>query len=267
MLEAHSLTKRFGSLTAIDQISFRASAGEIVGLLGHNGAGKTTTMRILTGYMPPTFGRVSIDGLDMMEHPQAAKKNIGYLPEVPPLYPELSVADSLRFVAGLFGVKDIATAMNSALEKTGLADVAKRLVGNLSKGYRQRVGLAQAIIHNPPILILDEPTIGLDPKQIIEIRELLVQLKKDRVILLSSHILQEVSVLCDRVMIINQGRLVADGKMSELSKNLGKKKLMVTCSGDPAVIKNALTKMAGVESVVEQGSDLEAIFLSLTGNN
>lgn len=265
MLEANNLVKKFGSLVAINEISLKAVPGEIVGLLGPNGAGKTTTMRILTGYMPPTSGTVTVAGLDMLENATEAKQRIGYLPEIPPLYPELSVEDSLRFVAELFGVKDIGAHVERALEMTHLKEVGKRLVANISKGYRQRVGIAQAIVHNPPILILDEPTIGLDPKQIIEIRELLLRLKKDRVILLSSHILQEVAAVCDRVIIINRGQIIADDTMESLSRKLGKKKLSVTVNGDLQQVKEQIVKLAGVEEVVAGGSDLESIFLSLTG--
>ena len=264
MIQAEKITKKFGPITAISGISLSVKPGEIVGLLGHNGAGKTTTMRILTGYMPPTSGSVRVGDYDLLQHPQEAKRLIGYLPEIPPLYSELTVEESLCFVADLYALNPPARFVSEALERTGLGHVRHRLIGNLSKGYRQRVGLAQAIVHQPPILILDEPTIGLDPKQIIEIRELLLHLKDNRVILLSSHILQEVSAVCDRVVILNKGQVIADGSLDQLSQNLQRKKLLVQVSGDPALIKKQIETIPGVNGVEEHGSDLEEIFLSLT---
>lgn len=224
MIEVHHLTKNYGGLTAIQDVSFCIQPGEVVGLLGPNGAGKTTTMRILTGFMPPSSGRVTISGHDLLENPLVAKRSLGYLPENPPLYPELTVEEMLKLVAGLHGIPKTSRKekLEKALEKTGTASVRKRLIGNISRGFRQRVGLAQAILHEPPFLILDEPTVGLDPKQILEIRELIRGLSQSVSILLSSHILQEVSIVCHRVIILHQGHLVADGNLKELtcSQNL-----------------------------------------------
>ncbi len=271
MIEAHSLTKRYGSLSAIEQLSFQIKPGEVVGLLGPNGAGKTTTMRILTGFMPPTSGRVTIEGYDLLESPGEAKKKMGYLPETPPLYPELTVEEMLSFVAGLRGLSGNAQRekVEKSMEKTGITSVRKRLIGHLSKGYRQRIGIAQAILHEPPFLILDEPTIGLDPKQILEIRELISQLKGERAILLSSHILQEITVVCDRVMILHKGRLVANSKMGELTESLGKqhKRYLVSVSQNQEDVREKIASVPGVESVSEYASDLEEVFLQLTKEN
>lgn len=218
MIEAISLTKRFGTCEAVSELSFQISSGEVVGLLGPNGAGKTTTMRMLTGYMPPSSGQVKISGYDLAHHPRLAKNHLGYLPENPPLYAELTVEEMLFFVAGLRGIpkKNRHEQIEKTLLKTGTMSVKKRLIGNISKGFRQRVGIAQAILHEPSFLILDEPTIGLDPRQMVEIRELIGSL--DGVsILLSSHLLQEISLICDRVLIIHRGKLVADGSIPQLT--------------------------------------------------
>ena len=217
MIEATGLTKKYGPLTAIDNVSFRINPGEVAGLLGPNGAGKTTTMRILTGFMPPTEGVVRIAGVDILDEPIAAKKKLGYLPESPPLYPELTVEESLRFVAGLQGMKNIGARLEEVMTQTGIDGVRHRLVRNISKGYRQRVGIAQALIHNPSVLILDEPTIGLDPKQILELRDLIRSLREGRAILLSSHILQEITSLCDRILIIHRGKIVAERSRNGLT--------------------------------------------------
>ena len=208
MIEVQHVTKRYGPLTAVDDISFRVERGEILGFLGPNGAGKTTTMRILTGYLPATEGRVQVAGFDVFEQPIEAKRRTGYLPETPPLYPEMTVSEYLRFVARINGVpaSDRQARIGFAMERTAIADMADRYCGRLSKGYRQRVGLAQAILHNPDVLILDEPTAGLDPRQIIETRKLITALAGDHTIILSTHILPEVSQTCQRVVIINRGR-------------------------------------------------------------
>ncbi len=225
MLTATLLSKKYGNLLAIDQVSFTIRPGEVVGLLGANGAGKTTTLRILTGAMPPTSGEVIVDGFNLLDQPNEAKRRMGYLPENPPLTPELTVEESLSFVAGLQGINPKRPKIEEAIEKTGLTEVRKRIIGNLSKGFRQRVGIAQAILHHPTFLILDEPTVGLDPKQILEIRTLIRDLKGDRAILLSSHILQEVTLVCDRILIIHHGKIIADGKISDLTERFGKKDL------------------------------------------
>jgi len=239
MIEASSLTKRYGSQLAVQNLSFKihlGEVGEVVGLLGLNGAGKTTTMRMLTGYLTPTSGQVRVAGFDLKKNPYEAKKNLGYLPENPPLYPELTVEETLSFVAGIHSLpkNKIPELIDKALIKTGLTEVRKRLVGNISKGYRQRLGIAQAILHEPPFLILDEPTVGLDPKQIIEIRQLIQNLKGESAILLSSHILQEVSLLADRVMIIHHGKLVYDQSRSEIEKSKGLEEIFFQMTQDPS---------------------------------
>ncbi len=265
-IQASSLNKNYSNLAAIQDLNLEIRPGEVVGLLGPNGAGKTTTLRILTGFMPPTSGRVTVAGFDMLENPREAKQRLGYLPETPPLYPELTVEEMLFFHAELRGIFRQARRekVEWAMEKTGICALRRRLVGNLSKGYRQRLGLAGAILHEPSFLILDEPTIGLDPKQILEIRELIRQMRGERAILLSSHILQEVSLVCDRVIIIHKGRIVADGKMGDLLAPLHKKRFLVTVSGEAAAPRSALEKIPGVESVADYASDLEELFLKLT---
>jgi len=218
MIEVKNLTKAYGSFVAVKGISFKAERGQILGFLGPNGAGKTTTMRIITGFMPASSGTVAIDGLDIFTNSLEARRRIGYLPETPPLYSDMRVSAYLRFVARLRGVKRaaVAGAVEHMLEVCGLTDMASRICGQLSKGYRQRVGLAQALIHDPPVLVLDEPTIGLDPRQIHEIRELIRGLAGERTIVLSTHILPEVSQICDKVVIINDGRVVLEEMIAEI---------------------------------------------------
>lgn len=265
MIEAISISKNFGDLQAIRDISFRIQPGEVVGLLGPNGAGKTTTMRILTGFMPPSSGKVTIAGHDLLNEPKEAKRKLGYLPENPPLYPELTVEEMLAFVAGLRGIAKNRRKekIDEALAKTGTTEIRKRLIGHISKGYRQRVGIAQSILHEPAFLILDEPTIGLDPKQILEIRELIRSLRESSLaILLSSHILQEISLVCDRVLIIRQGQLVADGRIADLTQ--GRKKLLVTVHEDLDEMQRQIRDLPGVEAVEEYRSGLEEVFLQLT---
>src|SRR6185503_13375320 len=211
VIEVQHLTKRYGRVTAVHDVSFRVERGEILGFLGPNGAGKTTTMRILTGYMPATEGKAIVAGFDVFDQPIEAKRRTGYLPETPPLYPDMTVIEYLGFVARIKGVPpgERRQRVQQVMERTRVADMANRLCAKLSKGYRQRVGLAQALIHNPDVLILDEPTAGLDPKQIIETRELIKDLAGDHTVILSTHILPEVSQTCERVVIINAGRVVA----------------------------------------------------------
>jgi len=224
-IEVRGLCKRYGEVDAVDDLSFSVGAGEVVGFLGPNGAGKTTTMRMLTGFVPPTDGSVSIAGHDILSEPLAARRAIGYLPETPPLYPEMSVEGYLGFVAS---IKDVPRAgrkraVDRALGRCGLADVRRRIIGQLSKGYRQRVGLAQAIVHDPAVLILDEPTVGLDPIQIREIRSLIAELAsageggQGQTIILSTHILPEVEAICQRVILISAGRKAVDEPLSELT--------------------------------------------------
>ena len=224
MIEATNLSKRYGDIAAVDGVTFSVQRGEVVGFLGPNGAGKTTTMRMLTGFLPPTNGTARICGHDIFEEPLAARRAIGYLPETPPLYPEMTVFSYVDYVAR---IKDVArrerrAKVERALERCGLADVSRRVIGTLSKGYRQRVGLAQAIVHEPPVLILDEPTIGLDPIQIGEIRQLIADLaggdgEARHTVILSTHILPEVEAICRRVVMINAGRKTVDAPLAELT--------------------------------------------------
>jgi ABC-2 type transport system ATP-binding protein len=218
MIEVKNLTKRYGDFVAVRDVSFKADQGSILGFLGPNGAGKTTTMRVITGFMPATEGTVLVDGLDVFTESLEAHRLLGYLPETPPLYSDMRVDSYLRFVAKLRGLRrsDVEAAVERVLKVCGLADMAHRICGQLSKGYRQRVGLAQAIIHNPPVLVLDEPTIGLDPRQIHEIRGLIHELRGQHTIVLSTHILPEVSQICDRVVIINSGRVVLEESLGSL---------------------------------------------------
>jgi ABC-2 type transport system ATP-binding protein len=222
MIKVQSLTKRYARTVAVDNISFEVEKGQIVGFLGPNGAGKTTTMRVLTCFLPPTGGTASVAGFDVLEQPLEVKKRIGYLPETPPVYPEMEVDEYLAFVGKLKGIasSDLTRRIGEVSEKCAIGDVRKKLIGKLSKGYRQRVGLAQAIIHNPDVLILDEPTSGLDPKQIIETRELIKNLAGEHTIILSTHILSEVEHSCERVLIISKGKLVATDSVANLTNRL-----------------------------------------------
>jgi ABC-2 type transport system ATP-binding protein len=223
VIEVQNLTKQYGPVTAVSDVSFKVEKGEILGFLGPNGAGKTTTMRILTGYMPATDGKAFVAGYDVAEQPLEAKRRTGYLPETPPLYPDMTVSDYLMFCARIKGVPktERKTRVTATMERTRIADVANRHCAKLSKGYRQRVGLAQALLHNPDVLILDEPTAGLDPKQINETRNLIKGLAGDHTIILSTHILPEVSQTCSRVVIINKGRVVAVDTPENLTSRLG----------------------------------------------
>jgi ABC-2 type transport system ATP-binding protein len=218
MIEVSNLSKRYGDLVAVDDASFRVEKGQILGFLGPNGAGKTSTMRMITGFMPPTSGSVRVAGFDTVKDSMAVRRRIGYLPESPPLYLDMTVQAYLHFAARLKGLRrsEMGDALERALSVCGLAAVRERLIGHLSKGYRQRVGLAQALIHNPPVLVLDEPTIGLDPRQIIDIRELIATLRGEHTIILSTHILPEVSQVCEKVVIINEGRVAIEGLLAEL---------------------------------------------------
>ena len=253
MIEVQHITKRYGRVTAVDDVSFRAERGEILGFLGPNGAGKTTTMRILTGYMPPTEGKAMVAGLDVFTQPTEAKRRTGYLPETPPLYPDMTVREYLDFVAKIKGVppKERRNRVASTMERTRVADMASRHCSKLSKGYRQRVGLAQALIHNPEVLILDEPTAGLDPKQIIETRDLIRSLGGDHTIVLSTHILPEVAQTCHRVVIINKGRVVAVDTPENLTARLkGAETMYVQVDSDGADALTVLQAIPGVTRVV-----------------
>ncbi|OFZ20865.1 MAG: MFS transporter [Bdellovibrionales bacterium GWB1_55_8] len=224
MIQVSHLTKIYGPRAAIQDLNFEVKEGEIVGFLGPNGAGKSTTMKILTGFMPASHGKATIAGAEVFENPIEVKRNVGFLPENPPVYLEMQVYDYLEFAARLHRVPSgsVARSVDTALEKTGLGEVRKRLIGNLSKGYRQRVGLAQAMVHNPKVLILDEPTVGLDPKQIIEIRELIKGLAGEHTVILSSHILPEVTATCQRIIVINKGVIVAEDTLDRLTTRLKK---------------------------------------------
>jgi ABC-2 type transport system ATP-binding protein len=256
VIEVQQLTKRYGPFTAVDGVSFNVGKGEILGFLGPNGAGKTTTMRILTGYMPPTEGRARVAGFDLQDHPVEAKQRIGYLPETPPLYPDMTVREYLRFVARIKGVPtgEQASRVAAVMQRTHVADMAHRHCGKLSKGYKQRVGLAQALIHNPDVLVLDEPTAGLDPKQIIETRELIRGLGGDHTIVLSTHILPEVAQTCQRVVIINKGRVVAEDTPENLTARLqGAASVYVEVDAQGADAQPVLTAIPGVTGVAVAG--------------
>jgi ABC-2 type transport system ATP-binding protein len=254
LIEVQHLTKRYGRFTAVDDVSFRVERGEILGFLGPNGAGKTTTMRILTGYMPATEGKAIVAGFDVFDQPIEAKRRTGYLPETPPLYHDMTVQDYLTFVAKIKGVppNERAQRIKGIMVKTRIDDVASKLCARLSKGYKQRVGLAQALIHNPDVLILDEPTAGLDPKQIIETRQLIKDLAGDHTIILSTHILPEVSQTCQRVVIISKGRVVAVDTPDNLTARLrGSETLYLQVDSGGTEAAASLERIPGVMRVVE----------------
>jgi len=258
MINVKELTKRYARNTAVDHISFQVEKGQIVGFLGPNGAGKTTTMRILTCFLPPTSGTATVAGFDVLEQPLEVKKRIGYLPEMPPLYVEMRTDEYLTFVGKLKGLRgsELRQRVDAVCERCAIVDVKKKLLGKLSKGYRQRVGLAQAIIHNPDVLILDEPTAGLDPKQINETRDLIKSLAGDHTIILSTHILTEVEQTCQQVIIINKGKLVATDSVNNLqSRARGAETVLVEVGGrngdvDSAAVQRRLEKVTGVSRVV-----------------
>jgi ABC-2 type transport system ATP-binding protein len=259
MIKVEGLTKRYARTVAVDNISFEVEKGGIVGFLGPNGAGKTTTMRVLTCFLPPTSGSASVAGFDVLEHPLEVKKRIGYLPETPPLYPEMEVHEYLTFVGRLKGISssDVAKRVDEVSERCAVADVRTKLIGKLSKGYRQRVGLAQAIIHNPEVLVLDEPTSGLDPKQIIETRELIRSLAGDHTIILSTHILSEIEHSCDKVIIISQGKLVATDTVANLTNRLRGSEAVavdIEVALPEADVRSRLEQVAGVSRVMYKES-------------
>ncbi len=251
MIEVKNLTKSYGSKKAVNDISFKAEGGQVLGFLGPNGAGKSTTMNILTGYLSSTEGQAFIDGIDILEDPINAKKLIGYLPEQPPLYFDMTVDEYLNFVYGLKGCKlPKKSHLDEICEIVKITDVRKRLIKNLSKGYKQRVGFAQALVGNPKVLILDEPTVGLDPKQIIEIRTLIKKLGKNHTVILSSHILPEVQAVCDRIVVINKGRIVANDNADTLAKNLSADhKLVLHAEGSAEEIKKLLEGIPAMQRV------------------
>lgn len=260
MIEVKNLTKKYGNHFAVQDLSFRVEKGQIYGFLGPNGAGKSTTMNIMTGYLAPTAGSVIINGFDVMKEPEEAKKCIGYLPEIPPLYMDMTVKEYLDFCVELKKVpkKDRADQVAYVMAMTGIEEMAQRLIKNLSKGYKQRVGLAQAILGDPDVIILDEPSVGLDPMQIIEIRELIKKLGEKHTVILSSHILSEVSAVCDQIMIIAHGKLVANDTLEGLQKLfVSHRTLTLSVKGDAEIVKNIASSMEGVLSI-EAETDLKS---------
>lgn len=263
MIKVKGLTKRYARTIAVDQISFEVAKGQIVGFLGPNGAGKTTTMRMLTCFLPPSSGTATVAGFDVLDQPMEVKKRIGYLPETPPLYPEMETAEYLKFVGKLKGLRgpDLQKRVEYACERCAVADVKKKLLGKLSKGYRQRVGLAQAIIHNPDVLILDEPTAGLDPKQINETRDLIKGFAGDHTIILSTHILPEVEQTCEQVIIINKGKLVATDSVRNLqARARGAESVLVEVGGhngnlEAGIVQHKLEQVAGVSRVLSKSQE------------
>jgi ABC-2 type transport system ATP-binding protein len=253
MIEVNQLTKQYGAVKAIENVTFKVNKGEIVAFLGPNGAGKTTTMRIITGALPSTSGTATVAGFDIFDQPMEVKKRIGYLPEIPPLYTDMTVFEYLTFVAKLKQVrsKEISPSVKNVLNKCNLEAVKDRLIKNLSKGFQQRVGLAQALIHNPEVLVLDEPTVGLDPHQIIEIRELIRSLAGEHTIILSTHILQEATALCQRVLIIHEGHIVAEDTPEKLSANLRKseKVNLIVRRGNEEIVRG-LQAISGIMNVI-----------------
>lgn len=259
MIEVSGLTKIYGQRTAIENLNFTVNKGEIVGFLGPNGAGKSTTMKILTGFMPASFGSAKVAGFDVFDDAINVKRNVGYLPENPPVYFEMVVEDYLKFAAQLHDVSkaNMKAAVDLSLEKTGLTHVRKRIIGNLSKGYRQRVGLAQALVHDPKVLILDEPTVGLDPVQIIEIRELIKSLGGAHTVILSSHILPEVTATCQRIIVINKGKIVAQDNIERLTSRMKQGlayQLQVKNASSSGI--QAIQSISGVKSVVNENGKI-----------
>jgi ABC-2 type transport system ATP-binding protein len=252
VIEVTNLTKRYGETVAVDNISFSVPTGQVLGFLGPNGAGKTTSVRIITCYMPPTSGTVAVDGLDVVEQSMEVRKKIGYLPESAPLYPDMDVLEYLEYILSLRGgpKSERRRRIKQVVEMCGLGDVIARGIGELSKGFRQRVGLAQAMIHNPEILVLDEPTVGLDPNQIVEIRNLIKALGRQKTVILCSHILPEVEATCDHVMIIDRGKIVANGTPETLQHSLsGKTVVNVEINQKPDTVRGALMSIDGVEEL------------------
>ena len=266
MIQVENLTKVYGSVTALHEVSFKIEKGESIGFLGPNGSGKTTTLRILTCFLPPTSGSVTVDGYDVIQDSMEVRRRIGYFPEKVPLYPSMKVSTFLDFVAEVKGVgrTERKRKIFDSIERCGLAGVAHRIIGNLSKGYRQRVGLAQVLINDPPILILDEPTVGLDPEQIAEIRKLIKSLSRERTIFLSSHILPEVSMLCHRIIIIHQGKIIAEDTQDNLAARLRTaSQFLIKVEGPPEEVRKGLEKIPGVVQVEEKEIVSEKIFVYL----
>jgi len=257
MIEVENLTKRYGPTLAVSNVTFQVQKGEILGFLGPNGAGKTTTMRVITGYLPPSAGRVRVAGYDVVEEPLQAKRRTGYLPEAPPVYPDMTVTEYLNFVGRIKGIprRELESRQDEIEARCAITEVRERQIGKLSKGYRQRVGLAQALIHNPEVLVLDEPTAGLDPKQIIETRQLIKGLAGQHTVILSTHILPEVSKTCQRVVVINAGEIVAVGTPDELTRRLqGFETILLTVEGVAREVTHKLQRVAGVNQVEAHGT-------------
>ncbi len=260
MIEVKNLTKRYGKITALDNISFTVDTGEVLGFLGPNGAGKSTTMNIITGYISSNEGTVTVDGCEILAEPKKTKQKIGYLPEIPPLYVDMTVRKYLEF---MFDLKRVKLPKNEHIDEimrlVGLSDHGKRLIKNLSKGYRQRVGFAQALLGNPPVIILDEPTVGLDPRQIIEIRKLIKSLGKKHTVIFSSHVLSEISATCDRIIIISEGKIIADAKADKLHEVLSdERRMTLTAEGKSSDISSELNKIPEVIRVKKQAAQGKA---------
>ncbi|MBQ8860085.1 MAG: ATP-binding cassette domain-containing protein [Ruminococcus sp.] len=261
MVEVKNLTKVYGDIKAVNDISFTVNSGEVLGFLGPNGAGKSTTMNIITGYLSSSSGTVTVDGSEILENPKETKAKIGYLPEIPPLYPDMTVKAYLEFMYDIKKVKlPKSEHIDEVMAVVKISDVKDRLIKNLSKGYKQRVGFAQALLGNPPVLILDEPTVGLDPKQIIEIRTLIKGLGKKHTVIFSSHVLSEVSAICDRIIVISNGSIVADAKTDELSTVLsGQGQLLLEVEGSASAVSTALNDVYGVKKVSSIGTNRYAV--------
>lgn len=256
MIRVNGLTKDYGARRAIDHLTFEAEQGEVLGFLGPNGAGKTTTMRILTGYMPPTDGEAVVAGYDVVSESIEVRRRVGYLPETVPLYTDMGVFEYLKFMADLRHLPDAEERADEVIDMVGLSERANGMIGNLSKGMRQRVGLAQALLHRPEVLILDEPTIGLDPSQVVEVRKLIRDVGKERTVLLSTHILSEAQNICDRVLIINKGRIVAEDTPEKLqSRLLGAERVILRVRGDADGLAKAVEKVKGVQTVESKAED------------
>jgi len=254
VISIQNVTKYYGPVLAVKNVSFDVQKGEILGFLGPNGAGKTTTMRIITGYFPPTDGDVLVENYSILDNPIEAKRRIGYVPENPSMYNDMVVREYIRFIGAIKGVPKsrLSSQVDYMIERCALEDVVKKRIGELSKGYRQRVALAQALVNDPPVLVLDEPTSGLDPKQIYEIRQFIKSMAGERTIILSTHILPEVSMTCSKVVIINDGRIVASGPTEEIGENLMKsRQVEIRVSGDPERVKEAIGKVNGVRGIYE----------------
>lgn len=268
MIQVEGLTKYYGDHPAIIDLSFHAEAGEILGFLGPNGAGKTTTMRILTGYMPPSAGKASVAGFDVVDQSLEVRRRVGYLPETVPLYPEMSVVEYLEYMGALRRVPELDARIDAVLEEVHLEERAESFIGNLSKGLRQRVGLAQALLHEPEVLILDEPTIGLDPAQIIDVRKLIQDIGRSRTVLLSTHILSEAQQVCDRVLIINHGSIVVEDSPGNLQAQLaGAERLVVIAAAETSELVQLLQGVAGVAQVTPGMQEGEVQVSCLPGND